>query len=77
MALVTADHGPKLAQAARERGVPLLHKPLRPAALRARSDGVQAPASAHQRRLSQCIRFSRFFDWGLDFTGVDGEASGQ
>jgi CheY-like chemotaxis protein len=35
MALVTADHGPKLAQAARERGVPLLHKPLRPAALRA------------------------------------------
>ncbi|MGA3156643.1 MAG: PAS-domain containing protein [Steroidobacteraceae bacterium] len=35
MALITADHGPKLAQAARERGVPLLHKPLRPAALRA------------------------------------------
>jgi CheY-like chemotaxis protein len=35
MALITADHGPKLAQAARERGVRLLHKPLRPAALRA------------------------------------------
>jgi PAS domain S-box-containing protein len=35
MALITADHGPKLAQTARERGVRLLHKPLRPAALRA------------------------------------------
>jgi PAS domain S-box-containing protein len=34
-ALITADHGAELAQAARKAAVPLLHKPLRPAALRA------------------------------------------
>jgi DNA-binding NtrC family response regulator len=34
-ALITADHGAELARAARRAGIPLLHKPLRPAALRA------------------------------------------
>ena len=34
-ALITADHGAELTRAARTAGVPLLHKPLRPAALRA------------------------------------------
>jgi CheY-like chemotaxis protein len=34
-ALLSADHGPELALAARGAGYPLLHKPLRPAALRA------------------------------------------
>jgi CheY-like chemotaxis protein len=34
-ALITADHGAELMRAARRAGVPLLHKPLRPAALRA------------------------------------------
>jgi PAS domain S-box-containing protein len=34
-ALITADHGPELTRAARRAGIPLLHKPLRPAALRA------------------------------------------
>jgi DNA-binding response OmpR family regulator len=34
-ALITADHGVELTRAARRAGVPLLHKPLRPAALRA------------------------------------------
>lgn len=34
-ALITADHGAELTRAARRDGVPLLHKPLRPAALRA------------------------------------------
>jgi DNA-binding response OmpR family regulator len=34
-ALITADYGAELARAARTAGVPLLHKPLRPAALRA------------------------------------------
>jgi DNA-binding NtrC family response regulator len=34
-ALITADHAAELARAARRAGVPLLHKPLRPAALRA------------------------------------------
>jgi PAS domain S-box-containing protein len=34
-ALITADHGAELTRAARRAGVPLLHKPLRPAALRA------------------------------------------
>jgi PAS domain S-box-containing protein len=34
-ALITADHGAELTRAARKAGVPLLHKPLRPAALRA------------------------------------------
>jgi Na+/proline symporter/signal transduction histidine kinase len=34
-ALITADHGAELMRAARRVGVPLLHKPLRPAALRA------------------------------------------
>jgi PAS domain S-box-containing protein len=34
-ALITADHGPEVTRAARRAGVPLLHKPLRPAALRA------------------------------------------
>jgi hypothetical protein len=33
-ALITADHGAELTRAARREGVPLLHKPLRPAALR-------------------------------------------
>jgi PAS domain S-box-containing protein len=35
MALITADHAAELLRAARRAGVPLLHKPLRPAALRA------------------------------------------
>ena len=35
VALITADHGAELTRAARRAGVPLLHKPLRPAALRA------------------------------------------
>jgi PAS domain S-box-containing protein len=35
VALLTADHGAELAREARKAGVPLLHKPLRPAALRA------------------------------------------
>jgi PAS domain S-box-containing protein len=34
-ALITADHGAELTRAARRAGVPILHKPLRPAALRA------------------------------------------
>jgi PAS domain S-box-containing protein len=34
-ALITADHSAELTRAARKAGVPLLHKPLRPAALRA------------------------------------------
>jgi CheY-like chemotaxis protein len=34
-ALITADHGAELALIARTAGYPLLHKPLRPAALRA------------------------------------------
>jgi PAS domain S-box-containing protein len=34
-ALITADHGAEVTRAARRSGVPLLHKPLRPAALRA------------------------------------------
>jgi len=34
-ALITADHGAELTRAARRESVPLLHKPLRPAALRA------------------------------------------
>jgi DNA-binding response OmpR family regulator len=34
-ALITADHGAELTRAARKAGVALLHKPLRPAALRA------------------------------------------
>jgi PAS domain S-box-containing protein len=34
-ALISADHGAELAQLARAAGFPLLHKPLRPAALRA------------------------------------------
>ena len=34
-ALITADHGAELTRAARKAAVPLLHKPLRPAALRA------------------------------------------
>jgi DNA-binding response OmpR family regulator len=34
-ALITADHGTEMTRAARRAGVPLLHKPLRPAALRA------------------------------------------
>jgi PAS domain S-box-containing protein len=34
-ALITADHGAEVTRAARAAGVPLLHKPLRPAALRA------------------------------------------
>jgi PAS domain S-box-containing protein len=34
-ALITADHGAELTRAARRAGTPLLHKPLRPAALRA------------------------------------------
>jgi PAS domain S-box-containing protein len=34
-ALITADHGAELTRAARRAGLPLLHKPLRPAALRA------------------------------------------
>jgi DNA-binding response OmpR family regulator len=34
-ALVSADHGADLALVARTAGYPLLHKPLRPAALRA------------------------------------------
>jgi CheY-like chemotaxis protein len=34
-ALITADHGAELARTARRAGVPLLHKPLRPATLRA------------------------------------------
>jgi PAS domain S-box-containing protein len=34
-ALITADHGTELTRAARKAAVPLLHKPLRPAALRA------------------------------------------
>jgi hypothetical protein len=33
--LITADHSAELTRAARRAGVPLLHKPLRPAALRA------------------------------------------
>jgi CheY-like chemotaxis protein len=35
MALITADHSAELIRAARKAGVPLLHKPVRPAALRA------------------------------------------
>ena len=34
-ALITADHSPEVAVIARTAGYPLLHKPLRPAALRA------------------------------------------
>jgi DNA-binding response OmpR family regulator len=34
-ALISADHDTQLALAARGAGIPLLHKPLRPAALRA------------------------------------------
>jgi len=33
--LITADHGMELTRAARKAGIPLLHKPVRPAALRA------------------------------------------
>jgi PAS domain S-box-containing protein len=33
--LITADHGMELVRAARKAGIPLLHKPVRPAALRA------------------------------------------
>ncbi len=35
LALITADRGPEVARDARALGIPLLHKPLRPAALRA------------------------------------------
>jgi hypothetical protein len=35
VALITADHGPDLSLAARQLGIPLLYKPIRPAALRA------------------------------------------
>jgi len=34
-ALITADHGMEMTRAARKAGIPLLHKPVRPAALRA------------------------------------------
>jgi DNA-binding response OmpR family regulator len=34
-ALITADHGAEVARTARGSGIALLHKPLRPAALRA------------------------------------------
>jgi hypothetical protein len=34
-ALVTADHSPALAERARDKGFPLLRKPVKPAALRA------------------------------------------
>jgi hypothetical protein len=33
--LITADHGAEVALAARAAGYPVLHKPIRPAALRA------------------------------------------
>jgi signal transduction histidine kinase len=45
-ALITADHGTELALIARTAGYPLLHKPLRPAALRALLD-------AFRRRLAR------------------------
>jgi PAS domain S-box-containing protein len=35
VALITADHGAEMTRAARKAGIPLLHKPVRPAALRA------------------------------------------
>jgi CheY-like chemotaxis protein len=41
MALITADHTVELTRAARRAGVPLLHKPVRPAALRALLGGFQ------------------------------------
>jgi CheY-like chemotaxis protein len=41
MALITADHTAELTRAARRAGVPLLHKPVRPAALRALLGGFQ------------------------------------
>jgi Na+/proline symporter/signal transduction histidine kinase len=40
-ALITADHTAELTRAARRAGVPLLHKPVRPAALRALLGGFQ------------------------------------
>jgi DNA-binding response OmpR family regulator len=46
VALITADHGASILIAARAAGYPLLHKPLRPAALR-------ALLSAFRRRASQ------------------------
>ena len=53
-ALITADHSPEVAVIARAAGYPLLHKPIRPAAMRAllsafgrRSKRVFAPASTH------------------------------
>ncbi|HPF73566.1 MAG: PAS domain-containing hybrid sensor histidine kinase/response regulator [Lysobacteraceae bacterium] len=46
-ALVTAENRPELARRARELGVPVLHKPVRPAGLRAL---VEAAAAQRQRR---------------------------
>jgi len=41
--LITADRSGELAQAARAAGVPILHKPLRPAALRALLSALRTP----------------------------------
>jgi Na+/proline symporter/signal transduction histidine kinase len=41
VALITADHTAELTRAARRAGLPLLHKPVRPAALRALLGGFQ------------------------------------
>ena len=42
-ALITADRSLELAQAARAAGVPILHKPLRPAPLRALLSALRTP----------------------------------
>ncbi len=50
-ALITADHSPELAQAANVAGFPLLHKPVRPAALRAVLSALASRAHARPARL--------------------------
>ncbi|MEZ5465291.1 MAG: PAS domain-containing hybrid sensor histidine kinase/response regulator [Lysobacteraceae bacterium] len=48
-ALVTAENRPELTRQARERGVPVLHKPLRPAALRALVEAATTQRQRHNR----------------------------
>ena len=54
--LITADHGASVALAARVLGYPVLHKPIRPAALRALLDASRRRSAGHAaRRVSQAL----------------------
>ena len=45
VALITADHGPELSLSARQSGIPILYKPIRPAALRAMLNAFKRKAA--------------------------------